>query len=223
VVAAALGDWPDQPGLGWPSWALTNHDSPRGLSRWATPADRMAFARMTMLLLVGLRGNPFLYYGEELGLTQVEIPFEELQDPEAIANWPQTLSRDGARTPMPWEAGAPNAGFTTGRPWLRLGADHLDLAVDRQNADPQSLLNLTRTLLAIRRADPALRLGDLTGLAVDGDLLRFERRHGNRVLGLAFNFGSGTLPAGLSGRLLAAVNGATAETLPPFGAVLVEI
>jgi alpha-glucosidase len=222
VVAAALADWPDSPGLGWPSWALTNHDSPRGLTRWAPPEHRDAFARMAMLLLMTLRGNPFLYYGEELGLTQVEIPFEELQDPEAIANWPLTLSRDGARTPMPWEADAPNAGFSAARPWLPLGSDHPARAVDRQSADPHSLLNLTRQLVALRREEPALRLGRLDRLVAEGELLTFERQHDNRRLRAAFNFGTRSLALGWEGRVLAGVNGATAAELPPLGAIILE-
>jgi alpha-glucosidase len=222
VVADALADWPDAPGLGWPSWALTNHDSPRGLSRWADPADRDAFARMAMLLLLALRGNPFLYYGEELGLTQVDLPFEALRDPEAIANWPLTLSRDGARTPMPWEADAPNGGFTAGTPWLPLGPDHEALAVDRQAADPGSLLNLTRRLVALRRAEPALRLGPLTELAVEGERLAFARTHGGRRLRVRCNFGRSPLALDGSGRPIAAVNGADAGRLPAFGAVILE-
>lgn len=222
VVARALADWPDEPGLGWPGWALTNHDSPRGLSRWAEPAHRLAFARMTMLLLMSLRGNPFLYYGEELGLTQVEIPFDELQDPEAIANWPLTLSRDGARTPMPWKADAPSLGFSSGRPWLRVGDDHSALAVDVQEADPHSLLHLTRRLVALRKAEPVLRLGRLERIAADGDLLSFERWHDNRRIRLAFNFGAEPAEIALEGAVWAEVNGATPDLLPPLGAIAVE-
>ena len=222
VVAHALADWPDEPGLGWPGWALTNHDSPRGLSRWAAPAERQAFARMAMLLLMSLRGNPFLYYGEELGLTQVEIPFEELQDPEAIANWPLTLSRDGARTPMAWEAGAPNLGFSSATPWLRTGADHAAMAVDLQEADPQSLLHLTRRLVALRKAEPALRLGRLERIEAEGDLLSFERWYENRRIRLAFNFGTKPITIALEGQVIAEVNGATGTSLPAFGAIAVE-
>jgi alpha-glucosidase len=222
VVAAALADWPDLPGLGWPSWAMTNHDSPRGLSRWAAPENRQAFARMTMLLLMTLRGNPFLYFGEELGLTQVDIPFEELQDPEAIANWPLTLSRDGARTPMAWEAGKPNLGFSVARPWLRTGAEHATLAVDRQDKDPQSLLNLTRKLVALRKAEPGLRLGRMERIEADGDLLRFERWIDDRRISLVFNFGTTPRAIDLKGHVVIAVNGADATLLPPFGGLAVE-
>ena len=223
VVADALADWPGAPGEGWPSWAFTNHDSPRGLSRWAAPADRPAFARMLMLLLLGLRGNPFLYYGEELGLTQVDIPFELLRDPEAIANWPLTLSRDGARTPMPWEADAPFLGFSTATPWLPAGPDHAAVAADRQEQDPESLLNLTRRLVALRREEPALRLGEMEALSAEGAVLRFFRRHGNRRLMLCCNFGAEPVRIDVSGEAIAAVNGATCENLPPFGGLIAAL
>ena len=88
--------------MGWPSWAFENHDAPRALRAGGEAEHRDAFAALKMLLLMRLRGNVFLYQGEELGLPQADVPFERLQDPEAIANWPQTLGRDGARTPMPW-------------------------------------------------------------------------------------------------------------------------
>ena len=176
LVRDALAQWPDTPGTGWPSWAFENHDAPRAISRWAAPGHRDAFARMKLLLLVSLRGNIFLYNGEELGLTQVAIPFEALQDPEAIANWPLTLSRDGARTPMPWRGTAnDHAGFSAATPWLPIGEDHLALAVDRQNADPASLLNLTRHLLAVRHASDALMHGDARVVEASDAILAIER------------------------------------------------
>ena len=95
---------------------------------------------MKLLLLASLRGNIILYQGEELGLTQVDIPFEQLQDPEAIANWPLTLSRDGARTPMPWESGG-EGGFGSSTPWLPLGEENLARSVAHQEGDPSSLLS----------------------------------------------------------------------------------
>ncbi|WP_445194098.1 alpha-glucosidase [Sphingomonas sp. Tas61C01] len=189
TVADAITLWPAQAETGWPSWAFENHDAPRAVSRWAAPEHRDAFARMKMLLLVCLRGNIFLYYGEELGLTQVDVPFALLRDPEAIANWPLTLSRDGARTPMPWRSDAPQAGFSDGTPWLPVGADHPSLAVDRQERDPGSLLHLTRRLLALRKANPALATGDLTLVEVAPTLLVFERRAANQTMLCLFNMG----------------------------------
>ena len=137
-----------------------------------------------------LRGNIFLYQGEELGLTQVDIPFARLQDPEAIANWPLTLSRDGARTPMPWVAIAPQRGFSSVEPWLPIGADHAELAVDVQAAAPDSMLTLTRDLLALRRAHPALQSGDIQVLEAADSLLVFERRAPGQTLVCVFNLGA---------------------------------
>ena len=142
---------------------------------------------MKLLLLVALRGNIFLYQGEELGLTQVDIPFDRLRDPEAIANWPLTLGRDGARTPMPWAADAPQLGFSTGEPWLPFGPDHAALAVDLQEADSGSMLALTRRLLATRRAHPALRTGAIRFLEASDSMLAFERGSGDENLLCVFN------------------------------------
>jgi alpha-glucosidase len=187
AVREALQNWPSDGS--WPSWAFENHDAPRAVSRWAAPEQADAFARMKMLLLAALRGNIFLYYGEELGLDQVKIAFEDLQDPEAIANWPRTLSRDGARTPMPWEATAPQLGFTSGKPWLPVGPNHAGFAIDVQDANPDSLLAWTRRVLALRNTSPALRTGDIVFLDAPGDLVAFEREgEGERLL-CVFNLG----------------------------------
>ena len=191
LVRDALAQWPDTPGTGWPSWAFENHDAPRAISRWAAPEHREAFARLKLMLLVSLRGNIFLYNGEELGLTQVDIPFEALRDPEAISNWPLTLSRDGARTPMPWRGTAnDHAGFSSGTPWLPIGEDHLAIAVDRQNQDPASLLNLTRRLLAFRHASPALMQGDARVIEASETILAIERSTPEETLLCVFNMTS---------------------------------
>ncbi|TWB24442.1 alpha-glucosidase [Nitrospirillum amazonense] len=228
LVRKALELWPDEPGLGWPSWAFSNHDAPRCVSRWAKPQDRAAFARMAALLLVTLRGNIFLYQGEELALTQVPIPFEQLQDPEAIANWPLTLGRDGARTPMPWTSGAPNAGFSTAQPWLPVGADHDAMAVDRQQADPHSHLALTRRVLGLRKTHEALAVGDMRFIETGEHVLAFERSHGDETLLCLFNFGPGTwtTPEGANWPVVDSVgeprSGIQGWTLPPFGGLVLS-
>ena len=193
LVERTLDRWPAQEGMGWPSWAFENHDVPRALSRWSDQGDRAAVARAKMLLLACLRGNIFLYQGEELGLTQVEVPFDRLRDPEAIANWPLTLSRDGARTQMPWCRDAAGLGFSTGEPWLPFGADHVALSVDLQEADPASLLHFTRRCLALRRAHEALLSGTMTVLAADGELIVFEREAAGERLLCLFNLGPDTV------------------------------
>ncbi len=226
LVCTLMEVWPDVPGAGWPSWAFENHDAPRATSRWCTAAQREAFARIKMAVLMVLRGTIILYQGEELGLTQVEIPFELLQDPEAIANWPRTLSRDGARTPMPWEAARPQAGFTSATPWLPLGEDNVRRSVDVQKADPASLLNETRHLLAVRQAHRALRHGALVRCEAQGDLLVIERQAGGELLRCLFNLGETRLVLAeqdQAGETVFAVNGAAADALPPFGALFVRL
>ena len=226
LVAAALAAWPDDGATGWPSWAFENHDAPRALSRWCTPAERDRFARLKVLLLTALRGNVILYQGEELGLVQDEIPFELLQDPEAIANWPLTLSRDGVRTPLPWQAQSEHGGFTGGTPWLPLGAENLALAIDRQEADPESLLTFTRMALALRRSHPALRIGSCEVLLADEHRLVVRRKTAKQSIVALFNLSSLEVDWPISpigeGTTIASANGATVGHLPPFGALFVE-
>ena len=128
-----------------------------------------------------LRGSITLWQGEELGLPQVDVPFDRLKDPEAIANWPQTLSRDGARTPMPWQSDAPQFGFSTTEPWLPVGKSHAYLAVDRQDASTDSLLQFTRECLRLRRAHPALRHGSIKVTRADEHTLVWRDYSGNAM------------------------------------------
>ena len=219
LVRATIRAWPGAPGEGWPTWAFSNHDAPRAPSRWATPDQRDAAARLTLLLLIALRGTIILYQGEELGLPQADIPFEQLRDPEAILNWPLTLGRDGARTPMPWDHNAPNVGFSNAEPWLPIPAEHTTLAACAQDNDPASMLALTRTLIRLRAAEPALRTGTIHLIDSPPDLLLFERRAPDRTLVCAFNLGDTRAPwtpvPGLT--LLASVGGAAPgrTDLPP--------
>lgn len=226
LVASSQANWPDSPDMGWPSWAFENHDAPRALDRWCTPQHRDAFAALKAMLLVALRGNIIVYQGEELGLTQVDIPFDQLQDPEAIANWPLTLSRDGARTPMPWAAQDEHGGFSASKPWLPLGEDNLARAVDRQAADPASVLALTTRLIHLRRDHPALRLGTFELLHADDRVLAFRRRHEGRSVLCLFNMSDQSAPWPVNapgGAVLECANKTSpGSELPPFGAIMVE-
>jgi alpha-glucosidase len=223
LIHSTFALWPGAGDEGWPSWAFSNHDAPRVVSRWRAGRDSEAFARQAMLLLMCLRGNVFLYQGEELGLPQAHIPFERLQDPEAIANWPETQGRDGARTPMPWKTGAPHAGFSSAQPWLPLDPAHLPLAVDRQESDSGSMLNFTRRLVALRKGHEALRTGSLRPLDLPRPLLGFERSDGISRLLCVFNLGeaesSWQLPPGWRivesvGRISEPLSGLVAEPAP---------
>jgi alpha-glucosidase len=227
LVAKLLHEWPDRAGQdglaeGWPSWAFENHDAPRCLSRWADATSRPAFARLTLALLAGLRGNIFVYQGQELGLLQDDIPFHLLKDPEAIANWPLTLSRDGVRTPIPWDATAPHGGFTTGDPWLPLSAGNIARAVSAQDDDPDALLAHTRAMIALRRDHPPLRIGGLEALRTHGDVVSFTRRLGDQAIHCAFNIGEQRhAHKSPPGDVIVAINGADTHHLPAWGAVFV--
>ena len=223
LVCESLADWPEDEGVGWPSWAFENHDAPRALSRWCDEERRDSFARLKTLLLMSLRGNAILYYGEELGLTQVDIPFDQLHDPEAIANWPLTLSRDGARTPMPWNSGA-CAGFGSADPWLPVGEENRARPVEKQHEDENSLLAFTRTAVALRKANPAMHHGSVIECRHEGDLLRMTREAEGQRLQFGFNLGSDTLVfEDCHGDVLMAINGASHSELPPFSAIITEI
>jgi alpha-glucosidase len=215
--------WPGEDAdEGWPSWTFSNHDAPRAVSRWAQGRDPKAFADMALLLLVALRGNVFLYQGEELGLPQAEVPYDRLRDPEAIANWPETLGRDGARTPMPWVAVAAHAGFSKVEPWLPIDPSHIDLSVDRQERDPDSTLNLSRRIIALRKSLPSLRTGTMTFVDAPEPLLVFERGEGEGAVLCAFNLGfeavAWALPEGW--RIVEGVNLGGEGALPPMAGLV---
>ncbi|WP_375206453.1 alpha-glucosidase [Hyphococcus sp.] len=190
LVKRSLSGWPGAEGEALPSWAFSNHDAPRCISRWAKGADPVRAAKLYLLLLLSLRGYIFLYQGEELGLPQAEVPFEALQDPEAIANWPATLGRDGARTPMPWEKAANCGGFTMGIPWLPMDDRHIALAADAQASDPAAVLNFAKDAIALRRSSSALRQGGLSFLDAPQNILAFTREHDEERLFCVFNLGS---------------------------------
>jgi alpha-glucosidase len=170
---------------GWPNWVLGNHDRSRLASRRGA-----AQARVAAMLLLTLRGTPTIYQGEEIGMTDVPIPPDRLQDPWEKRVPGLGLGRDPARTPMQWDT-TPSAGFTTGEPWLPLGADCQLVNVSTQAADPRSMLSLYRALLALRRAEPALSVGTCEVVAAEGDILTYERHHatsGGRLT-VALNLG----------------------------------
>ncbi len=181
-VHAAVLAWNESGGAAWPSWAFSNHDVPRVVSRWAaseTEEEDPRFASMLNALLMGLKGTIFLYQGQELGLPQARLAREDLRDPEAIANWPATLGRDGARTPIPWEPEGEYGGFSDVRPWLPLDPRHRARAIARQETDPRSVLAVTRALIALRRRQPALRHGDYAAITeAPAPLVAFTRTDG---------------------------------------------
>jgi alpha-glucosidase len=165
----------------WPNWVLGNHDK----ARIATRIGKLQ-ARIAAMLLFTLPGTLTMYYGEELGMQNVPIPFEEVQDP-AERNEPGLgLGRDPERTPMPWDASM-SAGFTTGRPWLPLGTDHRSVNVEALEIESDSILHLYRTLIALRRSRPILVSGALTSLTVEKSALSYQRTSGPERIAVLLN------------------------------------
>ncbi|WP_237155311.1 alpha-glucosidase [Oryzibacter oryziterrae] len=172
---------------GWPSWALSNHDFTRVVTRWGHEADAARFGPLGVALVTSLKGTACVYQGEELALTEAEVPFEALQDPYGIRFWPDFKGRDGCRTPMVWSDNDPTGGFSAGKPWLPVPDRHLTMSVARQELDPTSPLHTVRRFLNWRRTQAALRDGDLTFLAPAGEIVAFERRLGADRIVCAFN------------------------------------
>ena len=176
-------------GDGWPCWALSNHDVVRSATRWGGAHPDPRLLRLAAAFQGSLRGTVCLYQGEELGLPEAEMRFEDLQDPYGITMWPEFKGRDGCRTPMPWMAGAIHAGFSTAsRTWLPVASSHLPLAVDQQAGRSDSMLSFFTQLLHWRRQQIALRDGDMTLLPGDSQLLVFTREHVYQTVLCVFNF-----------------------------------
>lgn len=184
AIEGELGD-------GWPCWSVGNHDVVRVMSRWAHEGEATPErGRLLMSLLLSLRGSVCLYQGEELGLPEAELAFEDLVDPYGITFWPEFKGRDGCRTPMPWVRDGVHAGFSSQQPWLPLDERHRALAVDVQEDDSASMLNSYRRFLAWRREQPLLIDGDIQVRYHDDDLLVFERRLGEQAWLCLFNLGN---------------------------------
>ncbi len=177
-------------GDGWASWALSNHDVVRVGSRWGDGLDLDRFAPLATALCASLRGSPCLYQGEELGLTQADVPFENLKDPYGIRFWPDYKGRDGCRTPMPWVNDNAHAGFSDAEPWLPVAAEHRARAAFEQDKDETSILNRNRAFYAWRQDHEPLKKGDMTFLDSGGETLVFTRTYQGETILCAFNLGT---------------------------------
>ena len=166
TYVTALGSTPSR----WPNYVLGNHDNSRLATRLGPDG-----ARAAAVLLLTLRGTPTIYYGDEIGMHDVAIPPELVQDPAEREQPGKGFGRDPERTPMQWSANA-NAGFTTGRPWLPVPADANEMNVARARGDSTSTLTLYKRLLALRRAEPALSHGSFRMLAREGSVLAYVRQ-----------------------------------------------
>ena len=218
----------------WASWALANHDIPRLATRWGGAQPDARLLRLSAALQMTLRGSPSIYQGDELGLTEASLRFEELQDPYGITMWPEFKGRDGCRTPMPWAQTQASAGFTSGKPWLPVAAEHMPLAADTQAGDPGSLLNFYRHFLRWRKAQPALVHGNTQILEGHDQVLAYTRSEGDQTLLCVFNFSdtpaTWTIPENLrtakklaDSELKGAEIGGPSVTLEAWGGLLASV
>jgi glycosidase len=183
----------------WPTWTGSNHDAARFPTRWCDGDERKIRAALVMLLT--LRGTPVLYYGDEIGMTDVAVPHDRLRDPVGLRGWPVDPGRDRARTPMPW-TDEPNGGFTLPdvEPWLPAGDRSINVAGQRD--DPGSVLNLTRDLLSLRRDRPDLHEGGYATVGAPEGVWSWRRGNSTLVVMnhsdgvLEFEVGDGTVLLG---------------------------
>jgi alpha-glucosidase len=174
-----LARYPDH----WPAVAFSNHDVIRTTTRFGEGS-----AKIMLALLCALRGTVLLYQGEELGLPEVDLRRDQLRDPVGDLYYPLFKGRDGCRTPMPWDEAKPNLGFSSGEPWLPLGAEHAALAAATQETDPDSTLAFARAAISFRKTHASLQGAELVLLDAPLPLLAFQR---GEIL-CAFNLGRST-------------------------------
>ena len=204
-LKASIAKW--QQGLhgaGWNSLFWNNHDLPRIVSRWGDDgAHRADSAKALAVVLHGLQGTPYIYQGEELGMTNAPFGPQDWRDLESLnayrelcqAGTPQPqalaavqrMARDNARTPMQWTAG-PNAGFTTGTPWMRVNPNYTAINAEAALADPGSVFYTYQKLIALRKANPVFAAGDFTLLCPgDTQVFAYLRRGGGQTMLVAAN------------------------------------
>ncbi len=197
-ISALFAHLDDVAADGWACWAYSNHDVMRHVTRWSlTPPAERAFAT----LLMCLRGSACIYQGEELGLPEADVPFEDLQDPYGREFWPEFKGRDGCRTPMVWSAENRNGGFSTAvRTWLPVPGEPMRHAVAQSEMDPAALVHHYRRAIAFRHAHPALAKGGLKKMHTQENVLVFTREHEGETIFCAFNLSDEptrvSLPAG---------------------------
>jgi alpha-glucosidase len=184
ICAAMVRYYALLPANAWPNWVLGNHDK----SRIATRVGRHQ-ARVAAMLLLTLRGTPTLYYGDEIGMQDVPISGADVHDPFEKNVPGLGLGRDPERTPMQWDASG-NAGFSNSTPWLPIADDYRDINVAVETGKKESLLTLYRRLIALRRAEPALAIGEIALLPTNGDLIAYIRKAGERRLLIVLNLGA---------------------------------
>ncbi|MBS0410578.1 MAG: alpha glucosidase [Proteobacteria bacterium] len=208
----------------WPCVSFSNHDVTRTVSRFGDGGANPALAKLMMALLLSLKGTTLIYQGEELGLPEADLLRHQLRDPVGDLYYPVAKGRDGCRTPMPWRSGARAHGFTSGTPWLPAAPEHASLTVDRQEADPDSALAFARSMIALRKASPALKWGEIVFLDAPAPILAFAREaDGERIVAVFNMSGEPATWAGIPGGELKAIAGEVLDgTFQPWSALLIR-
>jgi alpha-glucosidase len=223
---------------GWPAFVLSNHDIRRWLDRYGDGTHNPAIAKLMSAMMLTLRGTAILYYGEELGMTNHDPDrLEDVRDKPGAKGWPEDKGRDGERTPMQWNAGT-NAGFDTGaRTWLPVNPNYKTVNVATESADPHSLLNWYRQLIALRRDNAALYSGDYRALNnSDPNILSYLRKSGDKRILVALNMSDQEQTAtfdpkelgGAAGKVLLTSGGEQQTSfrqvkLEPYGVLIAEL
>jgi alpha-glucosidase len=171
----------------WTTYVLSNHDIPRAFDRYGDGRNNDTIAKLLATMLLTLRGSPFLYYGEEIGMVTTEPKtIEEVRDPVGKRYWPANKGRDGERTPMQWDQ-TRHAGFTTGEPWLKVPASALERNVAVAGKDQDSVLNFYRTLIRLRRKTSALLDGDYLSVGNDPHVFAYRRKSSRQTMLVVLN------------------------------------
>ena len=172
----------------FPNYVLNNHDTRRSASRFGRGEDDRRLKAAAAILMT-LRGTPFIYYGEEIGMRDVPVSRKEIQDPLGLTFWPIPVGRDGCRSPMQWDA-SEFGGFSKATPWLKVHQNHIQRNVAAQSEDPNSILNFYRRLMAIRKEHPVLRTGMFQPITYEPiNILGYLRQDEEETILVAVNFG----------------------------------
>lgn len=187
----AIEAFENRAGVAWPSWAFSNHDTIRAASRWAGKHQTdERVAKLLPALLTSLRGTAFIYQGEELGLPETEVAFDDIQDPYGRYLYPKWAGRDGCRTPMPWNSYTADLGFSDKQaaPWLPVNQNFGPLSAERQEKDPKSTLSFVKSFLKWRKGERAMVRGPIKFFDTGSqDVLGFTRTDGDKTYTCLFN------------------------------------
>jgi len=186
-----IQNWYDHiPDKGWPSIVLSNHDLYRSINRFGIGLHKKEKAKVAAVLLFTLRGTPFIYYGEELGMKNTKIAKSSIKDPVGKRYWPFYSGRDKARTPMQWND-QQNAGFTNDKPWLPINKDFIENNIEKQKDNKDSLFNIYKALIYLRKIHKPLNAGDWKPLIYGSKgVLAYSREFENETIIVVLNFTS---------------------------------